>query len=839
MFLKKYLRIYLVLSSFTSLAFADRSLYVNGFQEILGNTTKQDSLLDYSVEHNINTLLLYELHLVLVGDLSNPATTQSLANFIAKAKTLYGIQKITAVGENVAFFNSVGLYNQAHSAVSERIDVYNLEFEFWNDSLIVPGGYYCTTYLQPNGYTCDRTGAFQFYLGQLTQINALADATSFGIVVETYVGWPSQAEASAIVPIVDRVLLHAYRPSPETAFAYTEERLQFFAALQQSVNVYVIFSAESEFMQTWLESNSMLAAEQIYDDDYNSAVGTWKNYINLCGFTYFAYSHGRNTPLITQTLSCSATTLETLVDCIESFMPAANSNGYIKPSAAELSDWQILVNDMLNKSCKSIRLPANLEGIYRLFDFTDSGTGATYSVAMEVADVDNNSVVDRGLATLIVNPNSDIRLVIAAPHSLYDLNTGKQAVSVFKQTNAHLFLLNGSHRNANTTVSTCQAEYKESDMAHNADNFFQASTQTLQQYYQAKSQSFTMLQFHGMGSSSCVGTDVYMTFGKSSAPLANESLARLKFHLRCEQPTWSVVLPGELQTCDLSGGTNVQGRFLNGVAAENVCNTAAANYSTRFIHMEQKLAKRQDEFFDDWSRAVRNTFTQVIVKAKVWLQGPFQLNAGAGSMSDYLSSSNLLPKQTPYYEMGWDAAPVTVQEYPTGQDGAGVVDWVFLELRSPANGATMARKSAFIDQNGRLLDLTANGFNGIAMNATPGSYYLVIKHRNHAAVMSAAAIDFSAADLAEYDFTIGAATFYNSGAAIQLEPGIWGVAAGDINTDGNFTTEDFTVFFNQQRSALHAFQSADLNFDGDVTSADYTIWFGNAYAGARSQVPNY
>ena len=127
---------------------------MNGFNTILGDAGKETALLQYAQSHQFDRLLLYNLHQILLGDLTNPNTTLTLALFIEKAKTHYGISQIAAVGENAAFLrNKVQIYNNAHAQPTQKFDAYNLEFEFWIDTPISPGGYYCTTYLIPNGYS--------------------------------------------------------------------------------------------------------------------------------------------------------------------------------------------------------------------------------------------------------------------------------------------------------------------------------------------------------------------------------------------------------------------------------------------------------------------------------------------------------------------------------------------------------------------------------------------------------------------------------------------------------------------------------------------------------------
>ncbi|MCT4666178.1 MAG: hypothetical protein N4A45_13210 [Flavobacteriales bacterium] len=85
--------------------FANRAMYVNDFANILGNVTTENELLTYAQNNGIKTLLLYDLHIINSNyNLLNPATNFILADFIYKAKTIYGVLDVAAIAEN-AFFS--------------------------------------------------------------------------------------------------------------------------------------------------------------------------------------------------------------------------------------------------------------------------------------------------------------------------------------------------------------------------------------------------------------------------------------------------------------------------------------------------------------------------------------------------------------------------------------------------------------------------------------------------------------------------------------------------------------------------------------------------------------
>ncbi len=72
---------------------------------------------------------------------------------------------------------------------------------------------------------------------------------------------------------------------------------------------------------------------------------------------------------------------------------------------------------------------------------------------------------------------------------------------------------------------------------------------------------------------------------------------------------------------------------------------------------------------------------------------------------------------------------------------AGIVDWVLLELRSDLT-TQVSRRAAFLKSDGSLVDL--DGVSNVKFpTVTPGDYYVVIRHRNHLAVMTANKITLS------------------------------------------------------------------------------------------------
>jgi hypothetical protein len=303
-------------------------------------------------------------------------------------------------------------------------------------------------------------------------------------------------------------------------------------------------------------------------------------------------------------LTCpSDTTLELLVRCIRDKMPERESEGYVAPTFAQRADWRIIVNQMMQGSC-DFAVPVSLNGIVQVKTFTDTDNRRYYCLLMEVGNQNGDRFVDKGFGTFIVYNEATRQLSHQAVHPIFDRGTEEQAVTVFKATDSRSFLMAGAHRNANAAPSACLPDRRESDASHNANTMVQATNEELLAYYGAA--PWFAIQWHGMADETCQGTDVYPSHGLDVEPAYTDKIMVLrdKLLLHHNNPKWRVNLPGS-GSCDQTATENIQGRLLNGVAAERVCSTAASSYTQKFIHIEQHKEFRDPK---DWIAPITDTF---------------------------------------------------------------------------------------------------------------------------------------------------------------------------------------------------------------------------------------
>jgi hypothetical protein len=114
-----------------------------------------------------------------------------------------------------------------------------------------------------------------------------------------------------------------------------------------------------------------------------------------------------------------------------------------------------------------------------------------------------------------------------------------------------------------------------------------------------------------------------------------------------------------------------------------------------------------------------------------------------------------------------------------------------------------------------------------------GSYYIVVRHRNHLAIMSAEAISLSAGSSTLYDFTDNQNKAYGTNPMKELGTGVYGMIAGDPSGDGEINANDRVVVWNLRDQT--GYMAEDVNLDMDVNAGDrVTLWNNRD---SSSQVP--
>ncbi|MEL6636340.1 MAG: hypothetical protein AAFW73_04745 [Bacteroidota bacterium] len=271
-----------------------RGVHVDDFRNILGYPDRERELLTFAEDLDFNYLLLYNLGFINrdVYDLSDPAGGSTLASFIRRAKQEYGIEQIGIVGEKASSFDWTVAFR--HNFPDVHIDVYHLEFEFWNPNMIER--YYCSTYLEERELECSVDGAFEYYQGELEKVRWMADAAD--AECETYLGNTTYEQGAIIGAICDRVLVHFYRKSDlynngNSIYQYKPERLEALVASGQPLRVVPLFSGRKKFMGPWLLENPLEQAFSTFlmgQNGFAEQEGAWKDLVTIEGYHWHRYS---------------------------------------------------------------------------------------------------------------------------------------------------------------------------------------------------------------------------------------------------------------------------------------------------------------------------------------------------------------------------------------------------------------------------------------------------------------------------------------------------------------------------------------------------------------------
>ncbi len=210
----------------------------------------------------------------------------------------------------------------------------------------------------------------------------------------------------------------------------------------------------------------------------------------------------------------------------------------------------------------------------------------------------------------------------------------------------------------------------------------------------------------------------------------------------------------------------------------------------------------------------------ILVAAKLLLEGPYK--SAEGLMTDSLRKQGVLPLSEPYTALGF---PITGQNATTTgvlatPGNNAIVDWVLVELRDAATGATVIeRKVALLQRDG---DITAtDGVNPLGFCGTPGTYRVAVRHRNHNGCMTSQGIALNGTATV-VDFTATALGTYGTEArkSVGTVQVLWaGNANGDIDVKytGSGNDRDLvltTVGSTTPNNTVSGYLRTDVNMDG-------------------------
>lgn len=212
------------------------------------------------------------------------------------------------------------------------------------------------------------------------------------------------------------------------------------------------------------------------------------------------------------------------------------------------------------------------------------------------------------------------------------------------------------------------------------------------------------------------------------------------------------------------------------------------------------------------------TFTVdlTIVQLKVFLEGAY---VSVDSMRNALKTDGHLASH-------FGAIPIPFR----------AVDSINIEIRDSAvaSSATMRLFApAWLLRDGTIRSFSDTSKASVNFNIVPGNYYIVVRHRNHLAIMSTNAIALSSSSVL-YDFSSGSGQAYSNGQKqISVSPLRFGMIAGNVDGNTGIGASDIVQIRGSVGFAGYAVDDVDLN--GGVGASDIVVARGNV--GQTTQVP--
>ena len=223
----------------------------------------------------------------------------------------------------------------------------------------------------------------------------------------------------------------------------------------------------------------------------------------------------------------------------------------------------------------------------------------------------------------------------------------------------------------------------------------------------------------------------------------------------------------------------------------------------------------------------------ITLSISAFLEGAYDLSTS--TMSTVLGQNRALlpgmannpvsgqPFNTPPWNYnGTEGDGWTEQDYPLN-----AVDWVLLSFREGITKTSEVYRSA-----GLLLEDGGIAWpSGCPTTALPGNaYYVVLEHRNHMAVMSAAPVPVVNRSLT-YDFRLQDGYVLGGSSQKLMVPGVWALHAGDGEQMTDTVRYDINgsdkILWNSENGNFGFYLLSDYNLDGDINGADKALWVLN------------
>jgi hypothetical protein len=231
----------------------------------------------------------------------------------------------------------------------------------------------------------------------------------------------------------------------------------------------------------------------------------------------------------------------------------------------------------------------------------------------------------------------------------------------------------------------------------------------------------------------------------------------------------------------------------------------------------------------DYAIGLASTAPNFVLRIRVLIEGAMRGRGDniTSTMGTDLRQRDLVPSTPPQiypYTLDPLSAGILVPIMPDS-----IVDWMIVELRSDATGGRTYYQTVLLSQNGYLVDPTTTLPVAIA-NVQAGDYHVVLRHRNHLAVMTEQKHRVSPGQRDRFfDFTTGTDIFGGASAMKLLgtENGrrLFGMVAGQTSGDDNILRIDHNLVWDNRD--LEGYSIFDTDLDGIISTKDWNVSWNN------------
>ncbi len=214
------------------------------------------------------------------------------------------------------------------------------------------------------------------------------------------------------------------------------------------------------------------------------------------------------------------------------------------------------------------------------------------------------------------------------------------------------------------------------------------------------------------------------------------------------------------------------------------------------------------------------------LNVSVYLEGFY--NTVTGTMNSIINYLSLVPKSQPYNVAPWYySGTETVSSFPEG-----VIDWVLVELRQAAfpSGAITTLpgwpRACMVKSDGSIVDVNNKSLDLLCNPSQADQLYVVIRHRNHVAIMSSTGLTISGNNYV-YNFKDAITKAYGGSAGYrQLSNTVFGMVGADADSDGSISVLDFSKWATDF-GKTNGYLNSDVDEDGQISVLDFSKWATN------------